>query len=166
MSRFLRGQETEMPGPLPMSEPGAPEALTAFIDQDSECEGKLSFKNTVRIDGSFKGEISSENTLIVGEPGVVQATIRSNHVIVSGEVTGDIIATERLVLHKTARVDGDVQAPRLIVEEGATLQGTIRMGGPIPKQAQPDKGRDQESGKDRDRDRNKGNGQKPVHANP
>jgi len=128
MSRFLRGNEGDVPAPLPSYESGAPEALTAFIDQGSEFEGKLSFKNTVRIDGTFKGEISSENTLIVGEPGIVTATIRSRHVIVSGEVAGDIVATEKLVLHKTARVDGDVQAPKLVVEEGATLQGTVRMG--------------------------------------
>ena len=129
MSRFLRGiAEGELPMPLASSDAGAPEALTAFIDQGSEFEGKLSFKNTVRIDGSFKGEITSENTLIVGEPGVVLATIRSRQVIVSGEVTGDIIAGERLVLHKTARVEGDIQTPKLVVEDGAELHGNIKMG--------------------------------------
>ena len=50
--------------------------LTAFIDQGSEFEGKLSFKDTVRIDGRFRGEISSENTLIVGESGEIEAAIR------------------------------------------------------------------------------------------
>jgi cytoskeletal protein CcmA (bactofilin family) len=129
MSRFLRGiAEGELPVSLPATNAGAPEALTAFIDQGSEFEGKLSFKNTVRIDGSFKGEITSENTLIVGEPGVVMATIRSRQVIVSGEVTGDIIASERLVLHKTAHVEGDIQTPKLVVEDGAELIGSIKMG--------------------------------------
>lgn len=131
MSRFLRGNgEGEFP--MPIAQPdagGAPEALTAFIDQGSEFEGKLSFKNTVRIDGAFKGHITSENTLIVGEPGVVEATIHSRHVIVSGEVTGDIVASERLVLHKTACVSGDIQTPKLVVEDGAELQGSIRMNG-------------------------------------
>lgn len=129
MSRFLRPNEGDAPAAPPASyDSGTSEALTAFIDQGSEFEGKLSFKNTVRIDGSFKGEISSENTLIVGEPGVVSATIRSRHVIVSGSVEGDIVATEKLVLHKTAEVTGDVQTPKLVVEEGASLQGSIRMG--------------------------------------
>ena len=71
--------------------------LTAFIDQGSDFDGKLTFKDTVRIDGSFQGEISSENTLIVGETGVIEAKIHSNTVIVSGTVVGDITAARQIV---------------------------------------------------------------------
>ena len=88
------GRGSDMPGseasiPAPPSSGGSKGAggLTAFIDQGSEFEGKLSFKDTVRIDGRFEGEISSENTLIVGETGEIQASIRSNHVVISGTVT-------------------------------------------------------------------------------
>jgi len=101
--------------------------LTAFIDQGSEFEGKLSFKDTVRIDGHFRGEISSENTLIVGESGEIEAAIRSRTVVVSGTVNGNIHATRQLVLHKTAVVDGDVEASTLVVEDGAVLNGRIVM---------------------------------------
>jgi len=103
--------------------------LTAFIDQGSEFEGKLSFKDTVRIDGSFSGEISSDNTLIVGESGVIHATIKSVCVVISGEVEGDIQASDQVVLHKTALVTGDIAAPSLIMEEGAQLNGGVRMNG-------------------------------------
>ena len=101
--------------------------LTAFIDQGSEFEGKLTFKDTVRIDGNFYGEISSENTLIVGETGRVEATIHSNTVVVSGSVVGNITASRQLVLRKSARVEGDVNAPSLVIEEGATLNGGLTM---------------------------------------
>jgi len=101
--------------------------LTAFIDQGSEFEGKLTFKDTVRIDGNFFGEISSENTLIVGETGSVEATIRSNTVVVSGSVVGNITASRQLVLRKSACVEGDVNAPSLVIEEGATLNGGLTM---------------------------------------
>lgn len=101
--------------------------LTAFIDQGSEFEGKLTFKDTVRIDGNFHGEITSENTLIVGETGYVEATIRSNTVVVSGNVVGNIKASRQLVLRKTARIEGDVNAPSLVIEEGATLNGGLTM---------------------------------------
>jgi cytoskeletal protein CcmA (bactofilin family) len=109
--------------------------LTAFIDQGSEFSGKLSFKDTVRIDGRFEGEIASENTLIVGESGHVEATIHSEVVIVSGEVRGDIHAKQQITLHKNARVFGKLHTQTFVVEEGARFSGEIDMGG----NAQPDK---------------------------
>ena len=86
------------------------------------------FKDTVRIDGRFRGEISSENTLIVGETGEIEASIRSKTVAVSGSVTGDIIAATKVVLHKTARVFGNIQTGSLVVEDGAEIDGSIKMG--------------------------------------
>ncbi len=106
--------------------------LTAFIDRGSDFEGKLSFQDTVRIDGRFSGEITSENTLIVGESGEIQAKIKSATVAISGTVEGDIIATKRLVLHKTAQVIGDVETPCLVVEDGAVLNGQIKMASGKP----------------------------------
>lgn len=102
--------------------------LTAFIDQGSEFEGKLSFKDTVRIDGTFSGEISSDNTLIVGESGQIHASIKSVCVVISGLVEGDIHASEQIVLHKTAVVEGNLDAPAISMEEGAQLNGSVRMG--------------------------------------
>ena len=102
--------------------------LTAFIDQGSEFEGKLSFRDTVRIDGTFSGEISSENTLIVGESGQIHATIQSVCVVISGLVEGDVNAAEKIMLHKTAVVNGNLDAPIIMMEEGSQLNGTVRMG--------------------------------------
>ena len=102
--------------------------LTAFIDQGSEFEGKLSFRDTVRIDGHFSGEITSENTLIVGETGQIQATIHSVCVVVSGLVEGDVHASDQIVLHKSAVVNGNLEAPAIVMEEGAQLNGSVKMG--------------------------------------
>ena len=102
--------------------------LTAFIDKGSEFEGKLSFKDTVRIDGTFSGEISSDNTLIVGESGQITATIHSVCVVISGLVAGNIVASDQIVLHKSAVVNGDLESPVVIMEEGAQLNGCVRMG--------------------------------------
>ncbi|HJO25477.1 MAG: polymer-forming cytoskeletal protein [Myxococcota bacterium] len=114
--------------PVPSGGPGSG-GLTAFIDQGSEFEGKLSFKDTARIDGNFRGEIASENTLIIGESGVVSASICAKTIAVSGTVEGDLTATTKVVLHKTARIRGNVKAPSLVIEEGAVLQGHVKMGG-------------------------------------
>ncbi|MGE4607563.1 MAG: polymer-forming cytoskeletal protein [Myxococcota bacterium] len=101
--------------------------LTAFIDQGSEFEGKLSFRDTVRIDGKFCGEITSENTLIVGESGEIDADIHSKTVSISGTVSGNVIAEAKVVLHKTALVNGNIETPSLVVEEGARVNGQINM---------------------------------------
>jgi cytoskeletal protein CcmA (bactofilin family) len=137
LSSFGRGRDgsVDSPTPSPSSKAAtsapssAPGGLSAFIDQGSEFEGKLSFKDTVRIDGRFKGEISSDNTLIVGETGDIEAEIHSHSVVVSGSVSGDIFASERVVLHKTASVDGNVETPSLMVEDGASLNGQVKMTG-------------------------------------
>ena len=106
----------------------APGDLSAFIDQGSEFEGKLSFKDTVRIDGRFRGEISSENTLIVGESGEIEANIKSKTVAVSGSVMGNVHATSKVVVHKTGRIEGDIEAASIVIEEGAIINGTVKMG--------------------------------------
>jgi cytoskeletal protein CcmA (bactofilin family) len=124
---FGKGRDDEPASPS-RSSAGMGE-LNAFIDQGSEFSGRLRFSDTVRIDGKFDGEISSENTLIVGETGMIKATIQSNTVIISGEVEGDIIAPRQVVIHKEARVSGDIQTASLAVEEGAQINGQINMGG-------------------------------------
>jgi cytoskeletal protein CcmA (bactofilin family) len=132
---FGRGRESGdyQTGPMqvgPVAEPGG---LTAFIDQGSSFEGKLSFKDTVRIDGHFSGQITSENTLVVGETGLIEADIRSQVVIVSGTIHGTVIAAKKVVMHKTARVEGDMETPILVMEEGAVLYGKLDMMSAGPK---------------------------------
>jgi cytoskeletal protein CcmA (bactofilin family) len=134
INAFGRGRETDYEGQSgssssTSSSSSASGGLTAFIDQGSEFEGKLSFRDTVRIDGRFSGEITSENTLIVGESGEIEAEIRSKTVVVSGTVNGNVIAEAKVVLNKTARINGDIQTPSIVVEEGAMITGKINMSG-------------------------------------
>ena len=69
----------------------------------------------------------------VAETGVIDAIIRSNTVVVSGSVVGNIIASRQIVLHKSAKVKGDMTAPSLIIEEGAIFNGQLSMGRPDAK---------------------------------
>jgi cytoskeletal protein CcmA (bactofilin family) len=95
-------------------------------------EGRYTFRGTVMLNGRFKGEISSEDTLIIGERGVVEADVRAGRVLVSGEVTGTLRALERIELRRTARVSGDVEAPVVVLEEGGLFEGHCRMAKPGP----------------------------------
>jgi cytoskeletal protein CcmA (bactofilin family) len=109
--------------------------LSAFIDEASEIEGKYTFSGTVMINGKFKGEIVSNDTLIVGEHGVIHATIRAGTVLISGEVVGNVLASERVELRGTARIFGDVEAPVIVVEEGVLFEGHCRMTKNRPAEA-------------------------------
>jgi len=128
-----RGSDDFQTSLSPVGTTSEPGGLTAFIDQGSSFEGKLSFKDTVRIDGHFSGQITSENTLVIGETGVIEADIRSQIVIVSGTIHGNVVALRKVVLHKSAQVDGDVETPSVVMEEGAVLNGKLNMSAAVPK---------------------------------
>ncbi len=107
--------------------PPGRKALSAFIDEGSEIEGRYTFSGTVMLNGRFKGEISSTDTLIIGDKAIVNGDIRAGRVLISGEVVGTISCSERVELKRTARVFGDVEAPVVVVEEGVLFEGHCRM---------------------------------------
>jgi cytoskeletal protein CcmA (bactofilin family) len=101
--------------------------FTTHINDGTEIEGKITFTGTVLLNGRVRGEITSTDTLVVGEKGVVNAMIRAGVVEVSGEIVGNISASDRIELHANCRVYGDIEAPVVIIDEGALLEGQCRM---------------------------------------
>ena len=101
--------------------------LTAFLDEGSEIEGKYTFSGTVLLNGKFHGEIASPDTLIIGERGVVNASVRAGTLVVNGELVGNVHASERVELSGKARVFGDLESPIIVLEEGVMFEGHCRM---------------------------------------
>ena len=101
--------------------------INAFLAKDTEFEGKLSFKGTVRIDGNFTGEIFSEGTLIVGESAIIKSDIHVSNIVISGEIEGNIVADNRIEIHAPGKVFGNIQAPAVIIQEGVIFEGNCRM---------------------------------------
>jgi cytoskeletal protein CcmA (bactofilin family) len=99
----------------------------AFLDEGSEIEGTYTCNGTVMLDAKLRGEITARDTLIIGDHGVVEATVRAANVVVRGQVVGNVTASESIELKATARVTGDVEAPRIVMEAGAVLDGRCRM---------------------------------------
>jgi cytoskeletal protein CcmA (bactofilin family) len=106
--------------------------LSAFLDEGSEIEGRYACTGTVMFNGRLHGELESTDTLIVGERGRINGTLRAGTVIVHGEVTGNVTATDRVELKSTARVTGDIEAAVIIMEEGVYLDGRCHMTRPRP----------------------------------
>ncbi|MFQ6037559.1 MAG: polymer-forming cytoskeletal protein [Candidatus Aminicenantales bacterium] len=100
--------------------------ITGFFDKDTEIKGDLKFKGTFRIDGRFKGKIDSSSVLIVGESGKVEAEIKIGHLVINGEIKGNIQASEKVEVHAKGRVIGTIIAPKLIVEEGAYIEANCQ----------------------------------------
>jgi len=106
--------------------------ITGFFDKETKMKGDLNFKGAFHIDGHFIGKINSESVLIVGDNGKVEADIIVGHLIVNGEIKGNIQAKERIEIHSTGRVFGTVVSPTLVVEEGAFLETTCQTTDTIP----------------------------------
>ena len=105
----------------------ARDEINAFLGAGTTYEGRLHFQGSVRIDGAFLGEITSEGSLVVGREANIQGTIQVGQLVLSGRVEGDVRASERVVLHKTAVLHGAIRSPRLVMEDGAVLEGTVTM---------------------------------------
>lgn len=101
--------------------------INAFLGSNTEFEGKLSFSGAVRIDGHFKGEIYTEGTLIVGEAAHIESNMYVSHIIVSGEIRGNIVASKRIEIHAPGKVFGNIEAPIVVIDEGVIFEGNCRM---------------------------------------
>lgn len=99
----------------------------ALLGKGADFQGKLTFEGTVRIDGRFTGEIYSDGTLIIGETAEVQAEIRVGMVLVSGNVTGNITATEGVELRSPASLRGNITSPALHIDKGVFFDGSCQM---------------------------------------
>ena len=104
------------------------EDLNGFMDQGTELTGELRFRDTFRVDGRIKGKIVSDNTLIVGESGHVEAEIDCGSVSIRGTVTGRVQGRQKIELLAGSKVQGTLVSPRLVIEEGAFFQGDCDMG--------------------------------------
>ncbi len=103
--------------------------IKAYLGEDTVFSGTLSFNGVVRIDGKMDGEVNTDDTLIVGENGVLEANINAGTVICRGKIKGTIKASKRIEIHNNSEVVGNISAPALLVENGALFDGTCDMTG-------------------------------------
>jgi cytoskeletal protein CcmA (bactofilin family) len=102
--------------------------LSGFVGGGTAVTGEATFKSLLRIDGKFSGRIvSPSGTLIVGAGGVVDANIEVSIATIQGTVNGDIIATQRIELGRAGKVNGNIQTPSLMIEQGAVFEGSCKM---------------------------------------
>lgn len=101
---------------------------TTIIREDASFEGKMVFDGNVMVNGKFKGEIISSGELTVGTGGLVEGVLQIGTINIYGEVRGNIKAKQKIVINAPATVKGDIEAPSLVIQEGAVFEGNCTMG--------------------------------------
>lgn len=102
--------------------------LSGFVGHGTVLTGETNFQMMLRVDGHLTGTVTSDGgTLIVGTNGQVDANVSVGVATVNGIINGDVIATEKIQLGRTARVNGNIATPRLVIEEGAIFEGGCNM---------------------------------------
>jgi cytoskeletal protein CcmA (bactofilin family) len=94
--------------------------------------GQVSGNQDLVVEGRIEGRVSLENRLTVEESGTIEADLEVVDATFKGEVRGDITASRSAVLHPTARVIGNIRAPKLVIEEGARFSGSVDMEVELP----------------------------------
>ena len=97
--------------------------ITTLLGRGATFEGKLTFDGTVRIDGRFKGEVFSDDVLVIGEGAHVEAEIDIGEVIIQGTVVGNVKAKRSIEIHAPGRVKGDLHTPSLQIDKGVIFEG-------------------------------------------
>jgi cytoskeletal protein CcmA (bactofilin family) len=101
--------------------------VDTLVGPDAVLKGTFTAKNSIRIDGEIHGNVNCEEGVVVGSKGLVRGHIVAKSVVVSGRVKGNITASQRLELERGAIIEGDLSTPLLLVEEGASFEGSSHM---------------------------------------
>jgi cytoskeletal protein CcmA (bactofilin family) len=124
--------QTNRPDPSVVAEPSnrtfMPTPSGTLLSRGVSIKGSIKFLNQLLIDGEVEGTIDSTGTLTIGEHARVCGEIRTKSVKVRGTVEGNIFVTERCELQASCTLRGDIEAPRLVVNENATFLGSAKVG--------------------------------------
>ena len=123
---------TPPPAPTPAKAEPAPNGATE-VNRGGTLSSGVSIKGTVRfqkeltLDCEVEGRIDSQGRLTVGKSAKIKGDIKTRSVIVDGTVNGNITAGERCELRAGCTVNGDIEAPRLVVDEAASFVGSAKI---------------------------------------
>jgi len=105
-----------------------PEAVISIIGAGMTIEGDSDTDGSLRVEGTILGNVRARKSVVIGRDGLVDGSIYTQDAVIAGRVSGGIHAVSRLELQKTSEVLGEIEAPRMQVEEGAKVQGQVAVG--------------------------------------
>lgn len=120
-----------------------PDSVISIIGPGMKVIGDCETDGTLRIEGTVKGSVRAKKAVVVGREGLVDGDVATQDAVIAGRVVGTLVAESRLELQATCRIDGEVRALRMQLEEGAVLNGTVAMGA---SEGSPSAGADLQAG--------------------
>jgi len=110
-----------------MSSTTSSSIIANIIAKSTKLKGDLELDTVMRIDGFFSGSIKSTSKVLIGEEGVAKCNIEADIIEIGGEFEGNIIGKTIIKVFSTGKVNGDIQAPKIIIEEGVIYNGAIKV---------------------------------------
>lgn len=107
----------------------AGERVTTIIGKETDFQGNLTGKGSLRIDGKMQGDVNFTGDVYIGETARITANVKARNLTVAGEVRGNVQVSGRLELVQSGKLYGDMHAKTLVVAEGALFKGSSEMGG-------------------------------------
>lgn len=101
---------------------------SSIIGKGTSVEGNIDTNGNISVEGEVKGNVVSKSKVALGPSSYVEGKVLANNAIIAGEIQGSVEITELLTLKPTAVIHGDIMTNKLIVEAGATFNGSCRMG--------------------------------------
>lgn len=103
------------------------EGMISVIGPGTRLTGEFEAEGSVRIEGTIEGTVRAGKAVVIGKDGVVEGDVFTQDAIIAGTVRGLLVAESRLELQATCRIDGDIRARRIQLQEGAVINGTVQM---------------------------------------
>ncbi|GBD93052.1 polymer-forming cytoskeletal [bacterium BMS3Abin05] len=103
--------------------------INTIIGKGTTFEGTINVQNSVRVDGFFKGNIKSTESIVIGKDGEIEGEVEVKNALIGGKISGKLIASGRVTLENTSKFLGELKTTRLIINEGAVYNGSCEMPG-------------------------------------
>ena len=119
---------TTAPASRQASPPRPSSGQPARLGPSLSLEGKLAGDEDLVVDGRFRGEIHVPSHMVtVGGDGKIEGEVHASSIVVEGEVRGNLVATEQVLVRASGKVHGDIRAPRVALDQGCRFKGAIDM---------------------------------------
>ena len=103
--------------------------INSIVGEGTKFTGDIELQGLLRIDGDFSGSITTDGKVLVGRHGRAECDVRAGTVVIGGALKGNVYATEKVIILSTGIIIGNIEAPRLIVEDGVIINGEITVSG-------------------------------------